>query len=415
MSEFFAVPLLIVLAFVVLAVVSILADQNTLHVEPVRAALGHVIGKKAAAPTLQAIASGVVTVTSITFSMLLLAVQQTASTLSPVVFDQFIRRKGNQVLLGFFVGLALYAYLVMAAVQNKTPPIIGAFLATVLTVVAMLFLLLLIYMTVNQMRPANVVRQIHDRALQARRRERELIRRTRREEQSSHPVLATFTADTNGYVTKIELPALARALERVPGAEIRLHVALGDYVAFGDTVATVRDDDEDDARSVERSVRSALVIGRQRDLQQDATTGVDELGNIAWSSGSTAKHNPEVARQALHELRDLVARWLRDGLDDENVPAPKREQPMAVVYPDNDIERAFDTLYSLLLAAHESHQHMTAARVLDAYAALLPAAPPEVRERINRDLKLAAPILGELPPSQMLKNAQERLKRGLPV
>lgn len=44
-------------------------------------------------------ATGLVTVTSITFSLLLLAVQQTASSLSPVVFDQFVRRRSNQIYL----------------------------------------------------------------------------------------------------------------------------------------------------------------------------------------------------------------------------------------------------------------------------------------------------------------------------
>jgi hypothetical protein len=32
------------------------------------------------------------------------AVQQTASSLTPVVFDQFLRRTSNQVYFGFFIG-----------------------------------------------------------------------------------------------------------------------------------------------------------------------------------------------------------------------------------------------------------------------------------------------------------------------
>jgi hypothetical protein len=31
-------------------------------------------------------------------------VQQTASSLTPVVFDQFLRRTSNQVYFGFFIG-----------------------------------------------------------------------------------------------------------------------------------------------------------------------------------------------------------------------------------------------------------------------------------------------------------------------
>ena len=402
-------PLAVVAVFMVVAVVSILADQRVIALWGLGSAVAPVIGPKASVQVLQTIASGVVTVTSITFSMLLVAVQQTASNLSPVVFDQFIRRKGNQLLLGFFVGLSLFAYVVMATAQNKTPPIIGAFVATLMTVIALLLLVVLIYTAVNQMRPTSVLRQIHDRALRARGREAELIRRTRREEQQSHnPVLATYSADTNGYVVKISLRALAQALDKVPRAEIRLFVTLGDYVAYGDKIATVRDDDERDARSLERALRAAVVIGRQRNLEEDATTAVDELGNIAWSSASSARHSPEVARQGLHELRDLADRWLRDDQDPASSPALASDA-MAVVYPDNDLERVLDVIYSLLAVAGESNQYMTAARVLGAYDALLPIANPRFRQRIERDLAMAESLLENLPPSPMLNEARRRI------
>lgn len=417
LTGFFAVPLVVVAVFAALAVFSILADQQLIPLGGIRKGLDQVIGNQAAAPTLQAIAAGVITIASITFSVLLLAVQQTASNLSPVVFDQFIRRKGNQFLLGYFVGLSLYSYVVMAAVQQKNPPIVGAFLATVLTVIALALLLVLIYSTVDQMRPSNVLREIHKRTLAARKYEAELIRRTHRSERSTSRVLATYTADTNGYITEISLPSLARSLARIPNAEVRLHVTLGDYVAYGDVIATVRDDDEEHARSLENTVRAAVVIASERNLQRDATTGIDELGNIAWSSASSAKHNPEVARQALNELRDLAARWMLDPpRNDRNAQGADEhghddDDALPIVYPDNDLDRIFQTLFSLLVSAQESRQHMTAARVLDAYAALLPHAPEAERDRIARDLSAADPVLHRVPATPMLDRARSALDR----
>jgi uncharacterized membrane protein len=130
LREFAAVPIVVVIAFAVLAGASIYGDRtHTPWLAHLRRTVGHFIGSNAASTTLQAVATGLVTVTSITFSVLLLAVQQTASTLSPVVFDQFIRRRINQFLLGFFVGLVLFSYVTLAAVQNKPPPILGAALA----------------------------------------------------------------------------------------------------------------------------------------------------------------------------------------------------------------------------------------------------------------------------------------------
>lgn len=406
--EFALVPTVVVACFAALAVLTILADQS--HggaLQSLRSAAGTVIGAKAASATLQAVATGLVTVTSITFSVLLLAVQQTASSLSPVVFDQFVRRRSNQIFLGFFVGLALYSYVAMAAVQDSTPPILGATMATVLTVVAMLFLLVLIYLTIDQMQAATVIRMIHERTLVARSREGALVRCTRRLEQSNDPVSASYRAETHGYVIGIELDALRRVLEQVPDAEIRLHVTIGQYVAHGDTIATVRDDDEQVARRLAEEVRTAILIGGRRDLDYDATTGIDELANIVWTNGSTARQNPEVARQALDALRDLVLRWVEEDPAHQGEPA----RPIAVVYPDNDLERLLDVLYSVAVAAHESHQSQTAAELVNAYATILERTPHghPAQSRLARDLARVRPLLDELPATDLLQRARDRL------
>src|SRR5947209_5388449 len=99
---------------------------------------------------VSAAATSVVTVTSITFSVLLLAVQQTASALTPVVFDQFLRRTANQVYFGFFVGLSVYSFLILAMGRQNPAPVYGAALTLLLIVVAMRVLLLLFHGRIDQ-------------------------------------------------------------------------------------------------------------------------------------------------------------------------------------------------------------------------------------------------------------------------
>jgi uncharacterized membrane protein len=408
--EFAAVPLAVIGGCCVLATLAILGDQTHLAgTDALRRALSHIVGAKASSSTIQAIATGLVTVTSITFSVLLLAVQQTASNLSPVVFDQFVRRRANQVFLGFFVGLALFAYLVMAAVQDKTPPIIGAFIATILTIVAMVFLLALVYTTIDQMRPVNVLRQIHDRVLEAREREADLVQRTLRSVTVTDPVRASYRSRTTGYVIGIDLDRLEQALGQVPSAQIELHVSLGEHVTYDSVIASVYDDDEEDAEAIADEVRDAVLIGRQRDLDHDATTGIDQIANIAWTSGSTAKQNPEIAREAMYSLKDIAARWL---CDDPAAPAPGTDR-LRISYPDNALDRIFEVLFSLAVVAYESRQHMQAARVLDTYRALVPLTDGERRQRLEDDLASLEPILEEVPASPRLKRARARTQRAV--
>lgn len=408
LKEFALVPVLVILALLALAAVSILGDQaHGAFFQHLRTALGHFIGAKSASSTLGAIATGLVTVTSITFSVLLLAVQQTATSLSPVVFDQFVRRRSNQVYLGLFVGLALFSYVVMAAVQTKTPPIIGAFIATVLTVVALGCLLFLVYSTIDQMRPDNVIRGLHDRALLAHERETSLVRRTRRSPQSDLPVLAELHCAAYGYIEAVHLDAIARALEDAGatadnGVEVELCVSVGQAVATGELVARVRHDDPDAAARIRSALRRAVPVSPSPDADYDPRTALRSIRNITWSSGSTSKHNPAIADKGLHALRDLASRWFAEG--DRSGP-----DPLPVVYPDGDIESVVAALYSCVVVAAESHQYQQATHVLEAYAFLWPRARGAARHRMLRDVDAMQAVLEHLPVSPDLSEAQRHL------
>jgi len=412
LSGVVVVPLLVVLGFAALAAVAVVADQTQAlgALNTARGAVAHLIGGQAARSTLQAVATGLVTVTSITFSVLLLAVQQTASNLSPVVFDQFVRRRTNQFYLGFFVGLALYAYIVLATVRPSTPPVIGAFLATVLTIGALSCLLFLVYSTIDQMRPDNVMRQLHDRAVRAHDRETALIARTRRVPASQLDVRAQLRSNTFGYVESIDLAVVRdRTAEDADNgtdpavrSEVEFHVSLGAEVALGDVLASVRAHDAETADGIRRRLEKAVTFSPAPDLDFDATTGVRDLSNIGWTSGSTSKQNPAIAAQALHALRDLAVRWTIEG--DRTGP-----EPLGIVYPDDDVDTVLDALYSAIVVAHESHQHDQAARVLDAYTAVLAHADRRVADRISGDVGAMQPLLEEMPASPPLTAARDRV------
>jgi len=274
--EFLWLPTVVVVAYGGLGVVSSFLDTSTPSwLVGTRTALGHVIAKSAAASLLSAIATSVVTVTSITFSVLLLAVQQAASSMTPAVFDQSLRRRTNQIYLGMFVGLSLFAFIVLSSSGGNA--VIGATIALVLTVVSFLVLIVLIYSTVDQMRPTSVTQVIHDHALQARRRELEILARTRREPEVEGDQRISVHSEQDGYLTDIDLDAITDALPSDAASEVRLEVALGDHVAFGQLLAVVVDDDDARRERVAEGVRRSLRLDRERDLDVDGGFAVKQL------------------------------------------------------------------------------------------------------------------------------------------
>lgn len=238
-KEFLRVPLAVVAALTLLAIFAISVDTAAPPwLRPLHEAFVGLVAPDSAPELLAAIASSVVAIASITFSVLLLAVQQAATSFTSVVYDQYLRRRSNQLYFGFFVGLSVYAVIVLASERPGANLAFGVALALLLTIVALAMLVVLIYGTIDQMRPATVVRGIHDLALRARRGHLPLLAKTRPAPTMAYDDAVVVTATESGFVTAIDAEALG-ALARDVGGEVLLKVRIGTHVVLGEVVARV--------------------------------------------------------------------------------------------------------------------------------------------------------------------------------
>lgn len=323
----------------------------------------------------RALSSFLAVPTGVIIVFVLLALQQSAGSMTHQVFDQFLRRRLNQLYFGFFVGMALYALITLATVDPPFNPVLGATLALILTIVALYVLLLLIYSTISQMRPTDIVRTIHDHTLRARQRQRALVRRTRRSARlPAHNAIA-LNAPRDGFIVGIDLNALEDILKRASApVEIVFHLSIGSYVAFQDQIAEVRAERADDAARIAARVERAIHLGRERDLDDDPAYGIDQLATIAWRSISTSQQNPSPGIAAIHNLRDLLARWIVAEEDESE------ETRLPVVYPDNVMACLLGAFESLAVVASEAMQHQTYAAIVRAFAMTFDRLPlPEQR------------------------------------
>jgi uncharacterized membrane protein len=378
-GEFLTVPTAIIVGFVLLAAGSYTLDRADFEaLAPTRRFLQqHVFGSpRATSDLLGTIAGGLITVTSITVSLLLVALQQSSSAMTSQVFDQFLRRRINQVYFGTFVGVALYAVLTLATVTEDFNPLYGGLLAIVFTVASLFLLILLLYTTVNQMRPVEIIEAIHDHTLLARDRQRELIAKTRERPMSRHPVQARVASDGHGYVTRLGVDAIARAADDAPGgAEVVLLVSIGDFVAFGDHLAEIRTRTMEAAAAIAPTVAANIHLEIQRDIALDAGYGIEQIETIAWTSISTSKSNPAPGLLGIRSVRDLLARWSSEP------PARTTIRLPPIVYHDDVPARAMDALESLAVVSSESMQHQCFAEVVRALATLFGRLPTAHQQR----------------------------------
>jgi uncharacterized membrane protein len=364
-QEFLALPTLIIVLFITLAVGAYLFERSAYKfTSPIYSFFEArvFVDAEATSDLLGNIAGSIITVTSITITLLLLIVQQSASNLTTQVFDQFLRRHSNQFFFGFFVGVAVFSLITLATVDEPFNPVFSASLVFLFTVIALFLLLVLFYITIHQMRPPVILGAIHDHTLAARAHQRALIARTQRQSQSGAPYSYPVLSDHHGFVTDINLDQLERVLKETPEvAEILLFVSIGSFVAYRDCIAEVKTFQEGNFDDKIETFRDAVKLERSRDLASDPSYGVTQLEQIAWSVLSPSKSNLAPGLQAIYLLRDLLSRWV----EEEKQPLDREKLP--IIYNDDVISNLLHTFTSLAVIASMSKQHQTMIAIFETF------------------------------------------------
>lgn len=378
LAEFLAVPGAVVIGMLILAAGTFALDYvdigwlGSVH----RFLAAHLFGNPQSTRSLfGTIAGSVITATSITFSVLLLAVSQSAASLSPQVYDQFLRRRFNQASFGFFVGVAVYALLALITVNPPHNPLYSATVVLLLTVFALCLLVVLLYSAVNQMRPLVIIGAIHDETLAARSRQRALIRGTRRSPRVDGKLTTLVIAPKHGFMVGIDIRALTAAAERAQKeVEVILRVPIGAYVAFQDPIAEIRAQTAEDSAMMLRAAQVAVQLEPSRDVESDPALGLEQLRSIGWSSISSSKQDVAPGLLTIRMMRDLLAHWCteEDGSPDATA-AP-------IVLTDDVPATLLDAFESLAVIAAEGRQYPAFVEVARTFTIMFGRLRPEQQQ-----------------------------------
>lgn len=394
-SEFLGLPVLIVTGFVVLAGAIDRLDNDAgpkAEWGPLRLFLSQYVGDtQSAISMLSTIAGSLISVTSITFSILLLAVQQGAATLNSQIVDHYLRRRSNSAWFGFFVGVSLFVLITLVQTTHTTAPVLGVMSSTLLGAASLVALVVLIYTTIDQTRPATAIATIREAALAARTRQLPLLAAST-EFTGAHPDGVPIVTASGGYLARIDAEALTRALDAHPRAHLTLPIAIGHFVPPGTIVAVLAGAPADPA--LVAAIRDAIAVEEQRDVAHDPAVGLDHIGTIGWTAISTARSDPAVGAIAVHALQRLLHAW---------APPPPRAAASRIAYRDRLPDQVLDAIESLIVAAAESRQHQSLALILRALALSLPGVPERQQRGIACLVATVAPSLASHLPTRMLR------------
>jgi len=307
-------------------------------------------GASAARDLLAAIAGSLISVTGLTFSLTVVALQLSSSQYSPRLLQTFVADRVVQLTLAQLVLTFVYALTVLRSVRTESAteddtafvPRLSITIAYLLTLGSVIGLVLFLGHLARALRVETMLRDVHDEA--GRTITRQLGDPADDPAGQRWPAVlpagtpVPLPARSSGFLVGVDGRAAAAAA-REAGVVVQLVPRVGDAVVAGTPVAHVWVDDpggDVDAGALGAALDGALRLDFERSASEDVAYGLRKVVDIAVRALSPGINDPTTAVHALSHASALFgelaarpadARVLRDDDGTVRVVVPPWDLP----------------------------------------------------------------------------------------
>jgi uncharacterized membrane protein len=287
---------------------------------------------------LGAIASGMIALTAIVFTVAYITAQFNSVAYSPRVASFFVSKPALFHTFGLFNATFIYSVITLGWVDRENSKIVPEFsmLIVIILVIASMFAFARLVRGVSDLLVTNTLRAVGDRGRVALKETFDHI-----ETEPAHMPKSTIETDVqSGPITQSmrymgvprsiasfdekSLVELARQFDAI----IEIECAVGDTIVYDTKVLRVRGGLK---LIPENRVWRAIHLADARTFEQDPKYPIRLLVDIAIKALSPAINDPTTAVQAIDQLEDLLRRIGRRSLSD--VRARDRQGVLRLIYP----------------------------------------------------------------------------------
>jgi uncharacterized membrane protein len=339
-------PALVVAAGVVIAWVLVLVDPSISGLQSAMPRL-FTVSPDGARGLLTAIATSMLGVAGVVFSITIATLSLTSQQFTSRVLRTFVRDRGNQLVLGVFLGVFAYCLMVLRAVPSSaggaaSVPQLAVFVGLALAFVGVAFLIYFIDHVAASIQASSIVSRIAKETIA-------VLRRQDLEPGADIPEVLRFGCDTDegvvhagedGYVTAVDKRGLGGLAAR-NGWRVRVLLKIGRFATRGDPLLCVRGDDGDPVRlraEAAARLRRGVDQTSSGEIHSDPSFGIRQLVDIALKALSPGVNDVTTALTCIDYLGAVLV-VANDHDQRFDVWRDHRDEPRVVV-----LGRGFDEL-----------------------------------------------------------------------
>lgn len=249
----------------------------------------------------------IITVTSLVFSMVLLALSRASQQLGPRLLQAFTGDKVNQVVLGAFVATFVHALLTLAMTPDPIPPTAVA-VSILLVLGCFVLLIFFLHHTAQYMQADYVLARVNTElcaAIPAAFPPAGSFEELERPDWAGRDQGDIVTAHASGYLQAVDAERLVK-LARREDLRMRLDVRPGHYVIKGGPIGLILPEGSlTEAHASE--IADAIVIGSVRTAAQDVEFSIKAMVEIALRALSPGINDTYTAIAAIDQLGGALA------------------------------------------------------------------------------------------------------------
>ncbi|MBL9035763.1 MAG: DUF2254 domain-containing protein [Rhodospirillaceae bacterium] len=299
-EAFWLLPGLLVAAGVVLALVLVAMDRDGRMPSWLPEGIWLYDGGATGARTLLgAVAGSTIGVAGTVFSITIAALSLAAGQMGPRLLRNFMRDRGNQVTLGFFLGTFSYALMVLRSVRTAAEgdfvPHLALGVGILLAFLCVATLVYFVGHVAGRINVDTVIELVSEDAQTA-------IRRLATDERAAPAPDPCWNGEPiiderRGYLQQLDADGLADWAAAHKTA-IRLLVRPGDYVFPGAPIALA----DPPVEGIEAAIANATALGHQRGSAADLEFAVRQMVEVAVRALSPGINDPHTAISVVDRL-----------------------------------------------------------------------------------------------------------------
>lgn len=319
------VPSVLVLAAVLMAFALIAVDVRAGTVPQDRLPWLFGAGADGARGMLGAIATSMITVAGVAFSITIVTLSLAATQYSSRVLRNFMRDRANQIVLGVFVGVFAYCLVVLRTIrggdEGQFVPALAVSGGVILAFVGIGFLIFFIHHVAGAIQASQIIATVTDETLAAVDRlfpdplgagggeaAAEIV--------EDRVAWTPMPSRATGYIQRIDVDSLLD-VTRAHDLVLRMERGVGEFVIADMPLLSVAGDDP--GADVLAALEAAYVIDRQRSIEQDAGFGIRQLVDVALKALSPGINDTTTAVVCIDYLTAILVR-----VGERSIPSPYR-------------------------------------------------------------------------------------------